>query len=242
MVIAVSWRIYFFILRRKTLFLFGKWLWTLLYTGLSCNGPSSAVCQLFPKGAWGLQPVYPFICARMVNVMWERLERSARLNADSQEWAFKAAQPPTANGLRSAAALRGGTSMFDGLFQTPSHAVMGQGAPVCSEQPISGFHTILCHGGFVFSLCVLLKPNPGKEVSLGTDGQVHVASKYGQKWHQLTSLFSSHCLPTFFLLPPCTEGKFVTFSIRATGSPVLTAGPELLLGDGPVPSLTHGWD
>ena len=93
MVIAVSWRIYFFILRRKTLFLFGKWLWTLLYTGLSCNGPNSAVCQLFPKGAWGLQPVYPFICARMVNVMWERLERSARLNADSQEWAFKAAQP-----------------------------------------------------------------------------------------------------------------------------------------------------
>jgi len=234
MVIAVSWRIYFFILRRKTLFLFGKWLWTLLYTGLSCNGPNSAVCQLFPKGAWGLQPVYPFICARMVNVMWERLERSARLNADSQEWAFKAAQPPTANGLRSAAALRGGTSMFDGLFQTPSHAVMGQGAPVCSEQPISGFHTILCHGGFVFSLCVLLKPNPGKEVSLGTDGQVHVASKYN--------------LPYYFHLTVCLRFSFclhaqkVSLWLRATGSPVLTAGPELLLGDGPVPSLTHGWD
>lgn len=234
MVIAVSWRIYFFILRRKTLFLFGKWLWTLLYTGLSCNGPNSAVCQLFPKGAWGLQPVYPFICARMVNVMWERLERSARLNADSQEWAFKAAQPPTANGLRSAAALRGGTSMFDGLFQTPSHAMMGQGAPVCSEQPISGFHTILCHGGFVFSLCVLLKPNPGKEVSLGTDGQVHVASKYN--------------LPYYFHLTVCLRFSFclhaqkVSLWLRATGSPVLTAGPELLLGDGPVPSLTHGWD
>lgn len=86
--------------------------------------------------------------------------------------------------------------MFGGLFQTPSHAVMGQGAPVCSEQPISGFHTILCHGGFVFSLCVLLKPNPGKEVSLGTDGQVHVASKYNLPYyfHLTVCLRFSFCL------------------------------------------------
>lgn len=156
--------------------------------------------------------------------------REAPLNAGSQEWALKAAQPRTANGHCSATALHAVTSMFDGIFQTPSQAVMGQGSPVCSEQPISGFHVVLCHHGFVFLPCALLKPHPGKEASLGTDGQVHVTSKYRQKWQQVISLFLSHCLPTFFLLPPCTEGKLATFSIRATGFPVLTAGPKLLLG------------
>lgn len=93
MVIAVSWRIYFFILRRKILFLFGRWLWALLYTELSSNGSTGAMSQLFPKGACSLQLVYPLSvqgwlmqCERGSSECWQPGMGSQSSSAPHCKW------------------------------------------------------------------------------------------------------------------------------------------------------------
>lgn len=99
-----------------------------------------------------------------------------------------------------------------------------------------------------FSLCILLQPNPGKELILGTD-QVRVFSKYRQDDNDL-----SHYLPTFYFLHPHTENKCVHFFeshrfcwvdwLKADGRKNRAAGGGALSYAAPqiVSCQTRGWD
>lgn len=150
-IIAISWRISFFILREnkpnqtfKKLFYFWRKLSIFCYTKpfeLSCDGPNRTVSSFLLTGACRCQPAYSIICAKIENVnVSKRLELSACLNTDSYRQVFKAVQLPHINGHHLKTALQVRAHRHVGWWEISEiqhQAAQGESA--------SDSHLVLCH-------------------------------------------------------------------------------------------------